>query len=91
MNSKNIILIFLAIVGILYLVYRIDLEQSKNQHLQLELQKTQLSIDSLQRDRKIFEDKILSDEKNLKKLYDKLKTVSSDSLTLNDAKQILGL
>ena len=94
---KIILGILIAVIG--YLVYNNIVISKKNKELikqsitveEVFIEKNKHLIDSLMSVKLNITKELLSNENNIKKLKDQLKKVSNDSITLNEAKKLLGL
>lgn len=82
----------IIIISILFIGWKIKSYKDEITRLKLDsVKREQVLIDSLTQDKKLFEDKILTNTEAIKKLYDKLKESKKDSITLDEAKKLLGL
>lgn len=94
---KIILGILIAVIG--YLVYNNIVISKKNKELikqsitveEVFIEKNKHLIDSLMTVKLNITKELLSNENNIKKLKDQLKKVSNDSITLDEAKKLLGL
>ena len=94
---KIILGILIAVIG--YLVYNNIVISKKNTELikqsitveEVFIEKNKHLIDSLMSVKLNITKELLSNENNIKKLKDQLKKIGNDSITLDEAKKLLGL
>jgi len=94
---KTILGILIAVIG--YLVYNNIVISKKNKELikqsitveEVFIEKNKHLIDSLMSVKLNITKELLSNENNIKKLKDQLKKIGNDSITLDEAKKLLGL